>query len=78
MRPWARKLPTAVVAIVIVATLVIIKAVAYFQSGSVSILASLTDSVLDSLVSMMALATIVYAQRPADEWPPLCQQHQHP
>ena len=67
IRPWARKLPTAVVAIFIVATLVLIKAVAYFQSGSVSILASLTDSVLDSLVSMMALATIVYAQRPADE-----------
>ena len=58
MRPWARKLPTAVVAIFIVATLVLIKAVAYFQSGSVSILASLTDSVLDSLVSMMALATL--------------------
>ena len=49
------------------ATLVIIKTVAYIQSGSISILASLTDSILDSVVSIMALATIVYAQRPADE-----------
>ena len=65
--PWARKLPTAVLAIIIVAVLVVLKAIAYFQSGSVSILTSLTDSVLDSFVSLMALASIVYAQRPADE-----------
>ena len=66
-RPWTRKLPTAVVAIFIVATLVVIKAIAYAQSSSVSILASLTDSLLDSLVSVMALVTILYAQQPADE-----------
>ena len=66
-RQWTRKLPTAIVAIVIVATLVFIKTIAYFQSGSVSILASLTDSLLDSLVSVMALVTILYAQQPADE-----------
>ncbi|MBT6176560.1 MAG: cation diffusion facilitator family transporter [Deltaproteobacteria bacterium] len=66
-RQWTRKLPTAVVAIVIVATLVVIKTIAYFQSGSMSILASLTDSLLDSVVSVMALVTILYAQQPADE-----------
>ena len=64
---WSSKLSTAVVAIVIVATLVVLKTIAYLQSGSLSILASLTDSILDSLVSVMAFATIVYAQRPADE-----------
>lgn len=54
-------------AIVIVCTLIVIKAYAYHQSGAVSILSSLTDSVLDGLVSLMALASIYYARRPADE-----------
>lgn len=54
-------------AILIVGILIVIKAYAYYTSGAVSILSSLTDSVIDSLVSMMALASIYYARRPADE-----------
>lgn len=54
-------------AIVIVSILIITKGFAYYQSGSVSIMSSLIDSVLDSCVSIMALASIYYARRPADE-----------
>ncbi len=54
-------------AIIIVGFLIIIKAYAYYQSGSLSILSSLTDSILDSIVSIMVLASLFYARRPADE-----------
>ncbi len=54
-------------AIFIVAVLIISKTYAYYQSGSVSILSSLIDSIMDSLVSIMALASIYYASKPADE-----------
>ncbi len=53
-------------AIIIVSILIITKAYAYHQSGSVSILSSLIDSIMDSLVSIMALASIHYASKPAD------------
>ncbi len=53
-------------AIIIVTILIIAKSYAYYQSGSVSVLSSLIDSVMDSLVSMMALASIHYAAQPAD------------
>ncbi len=53
-------------AIIIVSILIITKTYAYFQSGSVSILSSLIDSIMDSLVSIMALASIHYARQPAD------------
>ncbi len=54
-------------AIAIVSFLILIKAYAYFASGSLSILSSLTDSVLDSTVSLMVLASMSYAHKPADE-----------
>ncbi len=54
-------------AVFIVTVLIIIKAYAYHQSGAVSVLTSLTDSVLDSIVSLMVLASLYYARRPADE-----------
>lgn len=54
-------------AITVVFLLICIKAWAYFATGSVSILSSLIDSVVDSLVSVMALMSIFYAHRPADE-----------
>lgn len=53
-------------AIFIVMILIVIKGYAYYESGAVSILSSLIDSVLDSLVSVMALSSIYYARRPAD------------
>ena len=62
-----RNLYTAVLTSAIVAVLVIIKTIAYKQSGAVSILTSLTDSLLDSCVSLMALGSIIYSQKPADE-----------
>ncbi|HBU46717.1 MAG TPA: hypothetical protein DEB46_00275 [Myxococcales bacterium] len=64
---WARKLPTAIMAVSIAALLVVIKTIAYFHTGAMSLLTSLTDSVIDSTVSIMALSSILYAQRPADE-----------
>ncbi|MGH1403940.1 MAG: cation diffusion facilitator family transporter [Alphaproteobacteria bacterium] len=54
-------------AIVIVGILICVKAIAYYESGSMSVLSSLTDSVLDSLISIMTLASLYYARRPADE-----------
>ncbi len=54
-------------AIVIVTILICAKALAYYESGSMSVLSSLTDSVLDSLISIMTLASLYYARRPADE-----------
>lgn len=49
-----------------VALLIGLKSFAYWQSGSVSILASLTDSLMDAAVSLMNLMAIVYSLKPAD------------
>jgi ferrous-iron efflux pump FieF len=54
-------------AVSIVTVLIVVKTWAYYASGSPSILSSLMDSLLDSVVSVIALASIYYAQRPADE-----------
>ncbi len=54
-------------AIFIVTILIIAKAYAYSMSGAVSVLSSLTDSILDAAVSIMALSSMYYARRPADE-----------
>jgi len=64
---WSKQLTTAVLTIAVALTLVGIKAFAYLESGSLSILSSLTDSVLDSFVSILVLGSIIYAHRPADE-----------
>ena len=53
-------------AIAISVTLIVIKAFAYHMSGSLGVLSSLTDSVLDSIISVIALASVYYASRPAD------------
>ncbi len=47
--------------------LIIAKAVAWWLSGSVSLLAGLTDSVLDGATSFLNLLAVHYALRPADE-----------
>ncbi|MCL4678851.1 MAG: cation diffusion facilitator family transporter [Alphaproteobacteria bacterium] len=54
-------------AVSIVTVLIVVKTWAYYASGSPSILSSLMDSILDSVVSVIALGSIYYAQRPADE-----------
>tara|TARA_B100000073_G_scaffold348156_1_gene365399 strand:- start:346 stop:1296 length:951 start_codon:yes stop_codon:yes gene_type:complete len=56
-----------VAAICAAISMVFIKAVAYFMSGSSSILASLIDSISDVAVSIMTVASIRYSLKPADE-----------
>lgn len=48
-------------------TLALTKAVVWWLSGSVSLLAGLTDSLLDSAASLLNLVAVHYALRPADE-----------
>lgn len=47
--------------------LVLSKAVAWWLSGSVSLLAGLTDSALDAVASLLNLLAVHYALRPADD-----------
>lgn len=64
----ARLLRLATRASVAVAcTLVVAKAIAWWLSGSVSMLAGLTDSALDGVTSMLNLLAVHYALRPADD-----------
>jgi len=58
-------------AIVVVTILIIAKSIVYWQGGSVSILASLTDSIIDSAMSIMNFMAIRYSLKPADE------EHRH-
>ncbi|HTN30081.1 MAG TPA: cation diffusion facilitator family transporter [Pseudomonas sp.] len=48
-------------------TLALIKSVAWWLSGSVSLLAGLTDSLLDGAASLLNLFAVHYALRPADD-----------
>ncbi|MFF7706179.1 cation diffusion facilitator family transporter [Pseudomonas sp. NPDC007930] len=64
----ARLLRLATRASLCVASILIVaKAVAWYLSGSVSLLAGLTDSVLDGAASLLNLLAIHYALRPADD-----------
>ncbi|MFK8329564.1 cation diffusion facilitator family transporter [Pseudomonas sp. BJa5] len=47
--------------------LILAKALAWWLSGSVSLLAGLTDSALDGVASFLNLLAVHYALRPADE-----------
>src|SRR5471030_3407559 len=47
--------------------LIITKAIAWWFSGSVSMLAGLTDSLLDGITSLLNLLAVHYALRPADD-----------
>lgn len=47
--------------------LVVSKALAWWLSGSVSLLAGLTDSALDAVASFLNLLAVYYALRPADD-----------
>ncbi len=47
--------------------LIVSKAIAWWLSGSVSLLAGLTDSLLDGAASFLNLIAVHYALRPADE-----------
>ena len=64
----ARLLRLATRASVAVAGLLIVtKAVAWWLSGSISMLAGLTDSLLDGVTSFLNLLAVHYALRPADD-----------
>lgn len=51
----------------VVSILIIGKAIAWWFSGSVSMLAGLTDSLLDGVTSLLNLLAVHYALRPADD-----------
>ena len=64
----ARLLRLATYASVMVAILLItLKAVVWFMSGSVSLLASLIDSLMDAGASLINLVAVAYALTPADK-----------
>ena len=64
----ARLMRQATVAALAVAlSLALAKAIAWWLSGSVSLLAGLTDSLLDGAASLLNLIAVHYALRPADE-----------
>ncbi|MBF7730951.1 cation diffusion facilitator family transporter [Pseudomonas sp. N040] len=48
-------------------SLIIAKAIAWWLSGSVSLLAGLTDSLMDAAASFLNLLAVHYALKPADE-----------
>ncbi|MCU1718074.1 cation diffusion facilitator family transporter [Pseudomonas sp. 5P_3.1_Bac2] len=54
-------------ALVAALTLAVAKAVAWWLSGSVSLLAGLTDSLLDGAASLLNLMAVRYSLRPADD-----------
>lgn len=63
----AKLIKTAAIASVMVAILlVLLKAAIWWLTGSVSLLAGLTDSLLDSLASLLNLIAITIALKPAD------------
>ncbi|NHH99034.1 MULTISPECIES: cation diffusion facilitator family transporter [Oceanimonas] len=65
---YSRLVTTAATAATLVAgLLIIIKLVAWFYTGSASMLASLTDSLLDISASLINLMAIRYALAPPDE-----------
>ena len=67
-RQHARLMRQATAAALCVAlTLVLCKAIAWWASGSVSLLAGLTDSLLDSAASLLNLIAVNIALRPADD-----------
>ena len=64
----ARLLRLATRASVAVASVLIVtKAIAWWLSGSISMLAGLTDSLLDGVTSFLNLLAVHYALRPADD-----------
>lgn len=53
--------------VIVAALLVGLKLWAYGQTGALSVAASLADSAMDLMVSLGAMAAILYAAKPADE-----------
>ncbi|MBT8049018.1 MAG: cation diffusion facilitator family transporter [Xanthomonadales bacterium] len=53
--------------VLVAVTLIVVKLAAWLLTGSVSLLASLVDSIMDSLASLINLLAIRYSLQPADE-----------
>lgn len=51
----------------VAALLVVVKLWAFGQTGALSVAASLADSAMDLMVSLVALGALIYAAKPADE-----------
>lgn len=54
-------------AIIVATTLIIVKAFAWWQTGSMAILAAMTDSLVDLLASVSNILVLRFALQPADE-----------
>ncbi|OOH91201.1 divalent metal cation transporter FieF [Pasteurellaceae bacterium 15-036681] len=54
-------------AIVVAVTLIIVKVFAWWQTGSMAILAAMTDSVVDLLASLTNMLVLRFALQPADD-----------
>lgn len=57
----------ALASISVAISLIVLKFIAWLMSGSVSILASLVDSMSDACASLLNLSALLYALKPADE-----------
>ena len=57
----------SVASVITAGILIIVKLMAWYVTGSVSLLASLVDSVMDSIASLINLFAIRYSLQPADE-----------
>jgi len=57
----------SIASVVTASILIVVKLVAWYVTGSVSLLASLVDSVMDSFASLINLFAIRYSLQPADE-----------
>lgn len=65
--PLRLNLSAGIASVAVAATLVALKLWALGETGALSIAASLADSALDLMVSLGAMAAILYAAKPADE-----------
>ncbi|HDL4150373.1 TPA: cation diffusion facilitator family transporter, partial [Mannheimia haemolytica] len=54
-------------AIIVAILLIVIKAFAWWKTGSISILAAMTDSVVDLFASLTNILVLRFALQPADE-----------
>jgi len=66
-RTTRMNLTAGLASVIVAAALVGLKLWAYGQTGALSVAASLADSAMDLMVSLGAMAALVYAAKPADE-----------
>lgn len=60
-------LTAGLASVLVAASLVVIKLWALGETGALSVAASLADSAMDLMISLGAMAALIYAARPADE-----------